>query len=396
MKAAIVTSGLAICATVLVACDVDDLEDVSSVDQGIIGGSLSSCYPQVVRVDSSSIGCTGTLIGPSTVLTAAHCVVMGGQVRPPTSASGAGGMGNVTSIYVHPQYNKCQPAGTTFANAAGRDLAVVKLDRSILPAGMSAATLSNATPPAGTALTAVGFGLPYGDRRLGSFRSRSSSGPGELNISGVNAGMCGGDSGAGYFSSGGCSGSPAPVIVAVESSQALGESQSSCYVGSKEATADVANSSNQSFITSALAGNATPFDPNAALDCCTPGAVRACSGGTQTCGSDGRWGGCQSSGGYCGDYSCSGSETCSTCPYDCGQCAAICGDFVCGSGESCYSCPFDCGSCCNASQCSSACASQSYCGSCSFYGDYGRTSFSGTCYGNTCYCQEIYGSCTAC
>lgn len=44
----------------------------------------------------------------------------------------------------------------------------------------------------------------------------------------------------------------------------------------------------------------------------------------------------------CGDDACTFSETCSSCPEDCGQC---CGDDLCLAEETCLSCEADCGSC---------------------------------------------------
>lgn len=44
----------------------------------------------------------------------------------------------------------------------------------------------------------------------------------------------------------------------------------------------------------------------------------------------------------CGDRKCSGSETCSSCPSDCGTC---CGNGACSLDESCSACPSDCGAC---------------------------------------------------
>jgi len=49
--------------------------------------------------------------------------------------------------------------------------------------------------------------------------------------------------------------------------------------------------------------------------------------------------------GYCGDGSCSGTETCSSCPADCGACTAVCGDGTCNGAETCSTCPSDCGTC---------------------------------------------------
>jgi hypothetical protein len=49
----------------------------------------------------------------------------------------------------------------------------------------------------------------------------------------------------------------------------------------------------------------------------------------------------------CGDGTCDGTETCLSCPADCGSCPAVpvCGDGTCDSTETCLSCPADCGSC---------------------------------------------------
>lgn len=47
----------------------------------------------------------------------------------------------------------------------------------------------------------------------------------------------------------------------------------------------------------------------------------------------------------CGDVFCAESETCQTCPYDCGKCKIICGDGSCDGNESCKTCKADCGAC---------------------------------------------------
>ncbi|MCX6743063.1 MAG: DUF1566 domain-containing protein, partial [Candidatus Parcubacteria bacterium] len=46
----------------------------------------------------------------------------------------------------------------------------------------------------------------------------------------------------------------------------------------------------------------------------------------------------------CGDGVCNGTEDCSTCPADCGDCVAapVCGNGSCESAENCSSCPADC------------------------------------------------------
>jgi hypothetical protein len=48
----------------------------------------------------------------------------------------------------------------------------------------------------------------------------------------------------------------------------------------------------------------------------------------------------------CGDGTCNGGDTCSSCPQDCGVCwTATCGDGTCSAGETCSSCAQDCGGC---------------------------------------------------
>jgi hypothetical protein len=48
---------------------------------------------------------------------------------------------------------------------------------------------------------------------------------------------------------------------------------------------------------------------------------------------------------YCGNGICDGTETCSTCPQDCGVCAPACGDGICNGTETCSTCPQDCSAC---------------------------------------------------
>lgn len=57
---------------------------------------------------------------------------------------------------------------------------------------------------------------------------------------------------------------------------------------------------------------------------------------------------------YCGDSSCNGGETCSSCLIDCGNCPtySYCGDGTCDDNEDCSSCSTDCG-CSSEYKCSS-------------------------------------------
>ncbi|WP_437288360.1 hypothetical protein [Sorangium sp. So ce406] len=47
----------------------------------------------------------------------------------------------------------------------------------------------------------------------------------------------------------------------------------------------------------------------------------------------------------CPDGRCDEDETCSTCPQDCGGCPSTCPDGRCDGGEACSTCPQDCGAC---------------------------------------------------
>ena len=96
----------------------------------------------------------------------------------------------------------------------------------------------------------------------------------------------------------------------------------------------------------------------------------------------------------CGNGVCGGSETCSSCPSDCGPCA-VCGDGRCIGGETCSSCPRDCGECsgCGDGTCSTGenCSNcPQDCGVCPSCGD-------GNCQsGETCStCPQDCGSCHA-
>ena len=72
----------------------------------------------------------------------------------------------------------------------------------------------------------------------------------------------------------------------------------------------------------------------------------------------------------CGNGACESTESCSTCPTDCGICPPVCGNSKCESGETCSSCSIDCGVCppvcgdgaCNGTETCSTCSKD--CGAC--------------------------------
>jgi len=68
---------------------------------------------------------------------------------------------------------------------------------------------------------------------------------------------------------------------------------------------------------------------------------------------------------FCGDGTCNGSETCSTCSGDCGPCGSVCGDGTCNGNETCSSCPQDCGTCNNPYCGDGSCNNGETCSNCS-------------------------------
>jgi hypothetical protein len=96
----------------------------------------------------------------------------------------------------------------------------------------------------------------------------------------------------------------------------------------------------------------------------------------------------------CGNNKCDPSESCSSCPDDCGECKPVCGDGSCSGSETCTSCSKDCGACapkcgdnvCNGNEDCSTCSKD--CGSCATCGD-------GKCgSGETCKtCEDDCGAC---
>jgi hypothetical protein len=188
------------------------VEETGSSTKEIIGGAVDTAHPAVVAVltdmaDGSAGICTGTVIAPDVVLTAAHCVVppnVGWHVLFGTSTSTPGApVLPVKQAIAHPGFDRSTIGS---ANSRGQDVGVLVLSSPVTAVRPMPINRRALTPAMESMqLTFVGFGDDDGVNATGAGIKRTARASiTEVRDEELSAGItgrttCQGDSGGPWF-----------------------------------------------------------------------------------------------------------------------------------------------------------------------------------------------------
>ena len=171
--------------------------------EAIIGGGATTGHPAVVKIESTSGLCTGTLITPTVVLTAAHCVypsIQEGETAIGDVSFGSGfgdffATRDIADMWAHRYYED--------SISVGFDIGLVRLSE---PAPDSVPLLPYNTEIIdetwlGAQITVVGFGVTDGEAQTGAGEKRTVNltidevRADEIGMGLPNLNICQGDSG---------------------------------------------------------------------------------------------------------------------------------------------------------------------------------------------------------